>query len=294
MTVIRRMIGILLILAAIIGLVFSIGGIIVFRQVEPNLTAGIQNTIDLLSSTLETTAQGLVVTNAALESTVQTISALEQTVQTIATTVKSSTPMVGEISKLLENELPSTINATETSLRSAQESAQVIDSLLGTLSSLPLIGASLNYDPNLPLSDALGNVASSLEDLPESLAGMQTSLADTTSNLETFEADLSVMASSIGEIENSVSQYTAVLEGYLTSIKGLQIQMKALKTNIPTYIHYMVLGITVFFVWMAIAQLGLMTQGWELLTENRAKRKELEDTAEAPKAQETEEMQAGA
>ena len=109
---------------------------------------------------------------------------------------------------------------------------------------------------------------------------MQTSLADTTSNLDTFEADLTVMASSIGEIENSVSQYTAVLEGYLTSIKGLQVQMKALKTNIPTYIHYMVLGLTVFFVWMAIAQLGLMTQGWELLTEksseegrNRRKRK---------------------
>lgn len=286
MSVVRKLIGVLLILAAIIGLVFSIGGIIMFRQIEPKLTAGIQNTIDVLSQTLETTAQGLTVTSAALESAVQTISALEQTVQTTATTVKSSAPLVADISKLMEDDLPTTIGATETSLRSAQQSAQVIDSLLGTLSSIPLIGAGLNYNPDVPLSEALGEVATSIGDLPESLAGMQSSLEDSSSNLENFEADLTMMASSIGEIENSVSQYTDVIQGYKDTISRLQAQMEMLKRNIPTYIHYLVLGLTIFFIWMAIAQLGLLTQGWELLTEKRSKRKE----DEAEKAKESEEQ----
>ncbi len=103
--------------------------------------------------------------------------------------------------------MPKTIESTESSLRTAQESAKVIDSVLSTLSSIPLIGSSIGYNPQVPLDQALGEVADSLTGLPDSFANMADSLKATSSNLETFEADLTVMAESIGEIEKNVAQY---------------------------------------------------------------------------------------
>jgi uncharacterized phage infection (PIP) family protein YhgE len=264
---IRKLIGVLLLLAAIIGLFFSVAGVVLIWRVEQDVTKGLQNSIDLISQTLDTTSQGLIVTRGALESSIETIRALESTIQTTAKTIKSTTPMVEQISALMETDLPNAIEATGTSLKSAQASAAVIDSLLSTLSNLPLIGSSLNYNPQVPLSNSLGQVADSLKDLPNSFINMQKTLEQTTSNLETFEADLSVMADSVGGIGSTISEYDKVIAGYQQSLSQIHANLESAKEILPTYIHYLVLALTIFFVWMAIAQLGLLTQGWELVTE---------------------------
>ncbi|MCC7130158.1 MAG: hypothetical protein B6D39_00710 [Anaerolineae bacterium UTCFX2] len=290
MSIIRKLIGVLLLLAAILGLIFSIGAIAFVWRMEQPVAENVQSTIDLLSQTMEITADGLEITQIAIKSSVDTISALQSTVQTTASTIKSSGPMVEEISALMQTDLPNTIQATETSLRAAAQSARMIDGLLGTLSSIPLVGSSLNYNPELPLSAALSDVADNLSSLPQSFANMQESLTETTSNLETFQADLSVMAESIGEIENSVAQYEQVIAGYQYSITQVVAGLNNLKTNIPNIVHFLILVTTVFFVWMAIAQLGLLTQGWELLTEQPQRREALPE-ARAETAEKTEDKE---
>lgn len=274
MSVIRKLVGVLLLLAAVLGLIFSIGAVVYVWRIEQPAVESLQSTIDLLGQTMETTAQGLTITQSAVKSSVDTISALQSTVQTTASTIKSSGPMVNEITALMQNDLPNTIKATEASLRSASQSARVIDGLLGTLSSIPLLGSSLNYDPKVPLSTALSDVADNLSNLPQAFENMQESLEETTGNLDTFEADLTVMAKSIGEIQSSVAQYDQVIEGYKFSITQVKAGLNNLKTNVPTFVHFLVLAMTVFFVWMAIAQLGLLTQGWELVTEPAFRREE--------------------
>ena len=127
MTAIRKFIGLLLLFAALIGLVFSILGITFLWRIQGNIAASVQSSVDLLSQTLLTTSQGLDVTYSALDSTVSTIRSLESTVETIAVTVKSSTPLVDEIRLLMDEDLPNTIAATQESLNSAAKSAQAIE-----------------------------------------------------------------------------------------------------------------------------------------------------------------------
>ncbi len=289
MSAVRKLIGILLLIAALIGLIFSIAGITILWRVEPKITAGIETTVDLLVETLETTSQGLVVTQVALKSAVDTVSALETTVQTIATTIKSSTPMVVDIRNLITEEVPQTIMATETSLRASQKSAAIIDSVLGTLSSIPLIGGAVGYNPEVPLAESLGQVADSLSSLPDALNNMETSLSETNTNLETFQSDLTMMADSIGQISSSISEYDKVILGYKASVDQIINSLEGLKTSLPTYVRYLLLALTVFLVWMAVANLGLLTQGWELVTENKVK-KEPEVKEEPVEKQEPDEQ----
>jgi len=273
MSILRKLIGLLLIIAAIGGLVFSLAGLVFVSRVEARVTNGLQDAVDLLSQTLTTTAQGLTVTESALKGSVDTIRSLQGTVETTALTIKTSKPMVDEISKVMTDELPKTIHSTQSSLLTAQESAKVIDSVLSTLSSIPLIGSSIGYNPEVPLAQALGEVADSLTNLPDSFANMAESLQESSSNLETFHADLTVMAASIGEIEASVAQYDAVVGGYQKSISTLNTRMADFKVNLPSIVRTVVLGLMIFFIWMAIVQFGLFTQGWELIFEAKPSRK---------------------
>lgn len=279
MTIIRRIVGLLLILAAVGGLLFSIGALVVIWRAEPNISTNMQNVVTLLSDTLETTSQGLVVTKDSLRASVDTIGNLQSVMETTASTIESTNPMVDDIAALMRDDLPNTIEATRQSLATAQESARVIDGLLGSLSSIPLIGSGIGYNPEVPLSEALGSVGDSLQGLPESFAGMEENLRNTQSNLETFEADMTVMAASVGQIETSVAQYELVVDGYATSIGQIQSQLTTLSVQIPQITRGLLWALTAFLIWMALVQLGLFTQGWELVTES-AQRDLVEDIIE--------------
>ncbi len=191
--------------------------------------------------------------------------------------------MVDEISKLMTTDLPNTIKSTESSLRTAQDSAKVIDSVLSTLSSIPLIGSGIGYNPQVPLDQALGQVADSLTDLPDSFANMADSLKASSSNLETFQADLSVMAESIGEIEKSVAQYESVVGNYQKSLDNLNANLSNIKGSLPNMVRSAMIGLTIFLVWMVIVQFGLLTQGLELMFEERPARKEETEMKEPEK-----------
>lgn len=288
MTIIRRIIGVLLILAAIGGLIFSLVALSAIWNAQTAMTTGLQNTLNLLSQTLSTTSQGLVITQQSLQNSVELIGNLQATVETTAEAIGSTNPMVDEIARLMKDDLPTTIRAVQTSLRTAQQSAAAIDTVLGALKGIPLIGSSIGYDPEVSLSDALGDVADSLEGLPDSFLAMQDNLKNTQSNLQTFEADLTVMADSVGQIQSSVAQYDQVIAGYQASLDQVLAQIEALSANLPNIVRILSIGLTAFLVWMAIAQLGLFTQGWELLTEGRKRDEQEEQETKSEQHESTE------
>jgi hypothetical protein len=88
------------------------------------------------------------------------------------------------------------------------------------------------------------------------------------------------MADSIAEIESSVSEFSDVLDQYLDLLDDLVLQLENLEMNFPTYWNWLATGITIFLVWMAIAQLGLLTQGLELLRRKFDTDEELEENQE--------------
>jgi len=265
MKVFKIIIGFILILAAILGLVFSIYGIININRYNAIISENLINNIDIIVSTLETTAQGLSDTQDSLNAATVALVSLQNTINTTADTISSSEPMLDTLGKLLDEDLPDTISATQTSFETAQESAKVIDSVLKAVSFLP----GINYDPKTPLHEALADVSESLDGIPESLAGMNDSIEDTSHNLQVIQVDLFLMKDTIRQIENSLSSSEDVLEQYQKTISSIQTQISDLQEKIPNIINTVSILLYIFLGWMAAAQIGLITQGWELITRNK-------------------------
>jgi chromosome segregation ATPase len=272
-----KFIGVLLIIAAIGGLIISAAAIAGTWQVKEPAAKAIYDGIEFLVTTLETTSEGLAVSQDAISASADSIAGLQTTLEATVDAIDNSEPMLDSISTVLTGDVPETIKATQTSLDAAGQSARIIDTVLRALTFLNRSA----YNPEKPLHDALAEVSTSMDSIPESLEQMDSSITDTKKSMAEIQTELSGMALAISDIETSVKQFSDVISQYELLIDESVAQLEKLNKKIPSYLDTLALFITVFFVWMFIAQFGLLTQGWELIKQDRANLEEPQELSEA-------------
>lgn len=258
--VLSRIVGVTLIIAAIGGMLFSVFGIYITWRYKPQVTESLQYDIELASDTLDATLQGLQLTRSSLEIANSSLSALQNTIEATASAFESTTPMLDTIISLTQSDLPNSITAVQGALESAKSSAQIIDSVLSVLT---IFNRNL-YNPSVPLHESLQQISDSLDNIPQAFATMETSLSDAKENLETIQAEIDRIASDINDINTSLDEYDEVVAKYVVLVEDLQGRINRLENNLPTYTNTLAVMITIFFIWMFVAQLGLLTQGLDL------------------------------
>ncbi len=278
--VLTRIVGIALVVAGVAGLVFAIGAMFFLAQVEKNIVSVAQEQVALMDQALSATRDGLDVAEESLLGAVSTVKTLETTMSGVGDTVGSSVPAIENVSTMVGVKLPATIEATQETLESVAASSKTIDNVLGVMSAIPLLGLAA-YEPDVPLSEGFENIAASLDGIPESLRLTQVQLATTNDNLAGLEESFDTMADNIGQIAVSIGNAQAVLQQYKGVIEQLQATMSWVSSSLPVWINWLRLGVSLLLVWLGIAQLALITQGWELVGRSRRLRP-AEAEAEAP------------
>ena len=258
----RKIIGITFIVAAIIGLIFSIAGIALVWGVKAPLTANLVNAIDLIDTTLDATSSGLAVVNDTLTRTISEFNTLENTVQTASKGGDDSGPLVESVSGLLSGNIPQAIEATQTGLTTLQDAAGTLESTLQLLTSIPFLPIE-KYAPEVSFTTALEDVSQSLDAIPESLAEMEETLNSTQGNLVKLAAQIRIISRGISDLKADLYEIQLVLEQYQDVISTVQEKVDAFRTNMYTIIAVTTWVFTIIFIWLGIAQIGLLTQGIE-------------------------------
>jgi hypothetical protein len=267
MKILRKILGVTVMIAGVIGLLFSLAGIFFVWKTKPNIETAMTNGLVVINNSLKTSIEVVGVTKDALSATVSSVYALKDTVAAASQAVEETKPFVEGVTDLLNTELPNTISATQSSLDSAQSSAKVLDGVMSSMSGmiqlLTFSDKSL-YNPDQPLYESLGEVAGSLDNLPKSFIKMGNSLSSTQDNVDTIQASLENMAVNIGGIAGSLDKYVAMTEQSQSSIKNVQAWLLQMQNNLSNILLVAAIVSTVFLAWLAIAQVVILTQGYEL------------------------------
>jgi len=266
-----RVIGVLLIIAGLLGLGFAGVGLYVLAQVEKYVVSTALDQVKMVDQALSATADGLGVAKASLSEAVDTVKALEVTVSGVGDTVASSVPVIDSVSNLVGVQLPATLQTTQRTLESVADSSKTIDDLLAVLSAIPFLGI-VEYAPEKPLSEGFSEVAASLEGIPASLQTTKTQLLTANKNLAGLESGFDTMAGNIGAIAHSLGGAEAVLMQYEGVIGQLRSSVGWINSAVPSWVSYARLGLSALLVWLGIAQFALITQGWELIGRSRRPR----------------------
>lgn len=259
-----RLIGIVFVLAAAVGMLFSFYILIKVWQIKPKADTTIRNNLLVAQTTFETTAQGLV----DMESTVNSLSANGSSLQTatlqLAQAINDSHPMMDSLIKLVGQDIPDTISTTQTSLKSAQGSATIIDNTLSAVSKIPFLGLG-RYEPAVPLHESLAQVSTSLDNLHPSLVQMQYSLSTANSNISIMETQVISISSDIQQVNQSLEKTHTVIRQYREVSNLLLGEIEKIQSRLSGWLSTLAWFLTFLMVWIFITQIGLLLQGLELM-----------------------------
>jgi hypothetical protein len=177
----------------------------------------------------------------------------------------AATPLLDEMAAFLGEQMPLTLNATESSLRSASEGAAAIDALLRIVSRIPFIG-SIEYDPSQPLDASLVQAADGLMPLSKPLVELQLdlnefslSLKDVQAEISGSEARLVALRARLAGIKDSIRIGSQRLAGLATTLEGVVERLPGLVITLA-----LLLGFS--SVWLMLLNVVLILQGrqWSL------------------------------
>jgi len=276
MKIMRRLLGVLVMIAGILGLLLSLAGLVMVWVAKPTVTVYANATIDTLNKSVITSQSVMETTSEALGATVDSVDALSTMLRTTAATVEDVNPVLDEIDAIMSVTLPSALEATTASLYTAQEAAQILESTIQSLdafrsmlSGVPMVGDLVeqtgeSYSPEVPLADSLGELATNLEGLPDTFIKMSASLSATDDNLGSVQDDLVTMSDSVKVISSSLGEYKERIIQSQSSMDEVTAILTNIQSNLPTILNGAAMVLTLFFAWLLAAQIVILSQGWEL------------------------------
>lgn len=291
MKVIRRVLGVIVMIAGILGLVLSLAGVVSVWVLKPTISGYLDTTLRTLHTSIDTSEKAMVVTGEALGATVASVDALSAMLNTTAASVEDTKPVLEKVNFLLGETVPSTMESASNSLETAQQAAVILDSTIKSLenfrtvlSAAPLVGAFVEqpeqpYDPEVPLADSLGELSDTLNTLPATFTEMATDLDKADDNLVVIQDNLTTMSGSVALISESLSEYQTMVAQSQASMESLRAILDNIKNNQTTILNGLAIALSVFFFWLLAAQVVIFTQGWELY-QGTADRMEGGETAE--------------
>lgn len=268
-TLIYRLTGLALVTAALLGILFSLFILFSLGAVEASANDTLDNFLSVSGNALDVTADGLDVADKSLSGAAETLASLQTTVDEVQIALEDSAPGLDTVTNLVGTELPNMIDKTQSALESAQTTAKNLDNFLEGLSRLPLIGQ-LIYNPAVPLNETIGNISESLDEIPLGLADAETSLSTTSGNMVSISDEIGKVADGIGDMETSTRDALQVVTDYQLMVTDLQTKVDHAEQSLPNWLRTARWIASILLVWLIIAQIGLMMQGWELLRAKRA------------------------
>jgi len=266
--IIRRMVGILLILAAVAGIIFSLVGLIEIWRYRPVVTKIVINNLALSDQALGTTQDVLTIVGQVVQASTADVASVQATGNALALLIHDTNPMLDSLISLTNKDLPVAVTATQTSLNSAQGSALFIDNALAALTNIPFLSVAA-YKPDVPLHTALAQVSTSLNTLIPSLTAINTSLTDGKTNLTVMEAELAKISDTTQGISDTLTHAQTVINQYKAATTQLKANVETAQRQAPTWILIITWIMSFVLGWLLIIQLGLGLQGLDLVRGRR-------------------------
>lgn len=276
MNALRRILGALVMIAGILGIILSLAGVVSVWVVKPNVTNYVEITIQTIETSVITSQKALQVTGQALGATVVSVDALSTMLSTTAVSVEETQPVLDQLNVMMGETMPSSMESASDSLKTAQQAAVVLESAIKSLenfraamSATPLLSSLVEqpkqtYNPEVPLADSLGELATTLESLPATFTEMSANLDKADDNLITIQSNLVTMSDSVGLISKSLSEYQAMITQSQSSMENLISILTNIRNNLTSILNGVAMAFSLFFLWLLVAQVVILTQGWEL------------------------------
>jgi hypothetical protein len=263
---IKRVLGSCLMIFSMLGLVISLLGLVAVFRFSGPVASSAEQALQVTIVALTSGQQNLDLAHRALGEAGAALDATETFVEEASGGLENSSALMGSLSDMLVGDLGEVIEESQHSLAAAEEAAAVIEDLLYGLNVISGL-TGLTYDPDVSLTESFAGMNDSLASLPQTLAELDDSLTDAQGNLDDSQASVVELAGPLNESQAVLTEAQASLEEYSSLITELIQQVQDIQQSLPRWTSTVVFSLYFLLIWLAITQVGLLWQGWEMVSE---------------------------
>ncbi len=276
---IRKFIGIIIILISLVGVALSIGGTMKAPAILDDIAAGLDDTLALTVKSLDTVQDSLLLAKETVDEANKGLDSVTVLAGDLGTTIEETRPLLDEVTAVTSEDVPDSIRTMQAAIPNMAEAAAVIDSALVTLSKFKIdekiLGFELkydlgiDYDPSIPFDETVYELGSSMDGLPERLESLTSELAVADTNLAAISGDMETIAGDLEGINGRIAEIPALIDEYISLITELSDAIRQSRTRIQATFDTIKLGVTIVLVWLGLMQLAPLYLGLEMLTGKR-------------------------
>ena len=263
----RRLAGRAMIAIAAMGFATAIVGTIVAFQLIGQLGTNVDRSLRIGEETLVTLDDTIDAADEVVTSVQSGLATIEATLGTVNESV-GDTAALASTTSALASALPPNLERIDDALATLEQLGGTIDDVLSGLSSIPFAP---DYDPALPLDDAVAGVRAGLEPLTRDLEGVAEELDELTSGSDDLQSQLSDLTDDVTSTRRALHGSSALLDQYRASASDALELARASREDLDTdrtrsRVMVVVLGLAI-----ALGQAVPAWVGRELLVAERAR-----------------------
>jgi hypothetical protein len=263
---IRRVLGGSLMFFSALGLAISLLGLVAVCRFSGRMASGADGALLATVGALTSTKENLDLAHGALGEARVALGATQTFIEGAGEGLENTAGLMGSLSDTLVDDLPEVIEETQHSLSAAEEAAAVIEDLLHGLNVISGL-TGLTYDPEVSLTESFARLNESLDPIPDTLAELDDSLEGAQQNLDDLQSAVSEVSGPLSESDVVLAEAQTSVEAYSNMIEELAQEVSDLRTSLPNWVRIAVFSLYFLLVWLAISQIGLLWQGWEMVSD---------------------------
>ncbi|MBP6471440.1 MAG: hypothetical protein KBE23_16990 [Chloroflexi bacterium] len=287
---IRRILGIILLLIGLSGIALGIVGARVSRDMLQTLSDGTKAGLDLAIDSLQTVSDSLTLARQTIADVNTSLVTVQTTATDVAVSLEASQPMVAEVAAIAGQDLPRSVETIQSAIPNAAQAAEAIDSTLTTLNRFKIdttiLGFPIQYDlgidynPDVPFGESVLAIGRSLDDMPIRLRNLETALEDTAVNLQTISEDMRSLSTDLEGINGRLLDFDPLITDYIRIVTETDDNLRLIRGQIDQQVSSAQFVITLGMVWLVVSQLVPLYLGLDLLTDGRLFRRSQPTTNE--------------
>lgn len=243
--------GIWLVLCGALFVLSMIGIVTVWSYKGP-LTEAITARLAEIDAELSWTQTALRNAQAELNRALRFVDSAEKALESFSEQAAFATEFLDTVNEVLDETVKPSLATSKIKIDEAQQTMDDLRASVEALNRIPFV--------NLKVPD--DGILNSFTEIIDSLENEITRVETIADQASTFMSDTSyLMGGDLSETRDNIQDMQTVIKDYESKIRTWRRQLATLKADFPGWLHRTAIGLTVFLLWFALSQFGLILHG---------------------------------
>lgn len=248
------------------GIVGAIAGLITagFAWVVLGTAADASvRSLELASDVLDSVGGTVISVDAVLDDVSDGLRTTQQSMADASVTLTQLSALTSNLGDLVGEDIPASLESVRASLAPIQATAGLLD---GTLTALSFVG--VDYDPDVPLDEAIDDLDARLAEIPQRLRDQAPLIESAAESLSGFGGDTLTIAQDLSDLRTRLSEASFTVGSYRQTVTEADALLADVESAVGSRLTVLRVAIVVLGLGLATTQTVPIAFGWWLLAQN--------------------------